>query len=90
MIIAFSSDVLEKFMYLIEYGRIEGFTNSTLLYLHKENKNESCRYFSSKSYIENDDYFYRLLAFKLTFVILYQVNETLSDQLNQIYILQWW
>jgi hypothetical protein len=73
-VIAFSSDFLEKIIYQYDNGGIEGFTNSTLLYFYDEDTNKTCRYFSSRNYIKKTNYSFRLLAFKLTFVIIYQVS----------------
>ena len=61
-------------MYIFDNGRIEGFTNSTLLYFYDEDKKTTCRYFSSRNYIIKTNYSYRLIALKLTFVIVYQVK----------------
>ena len=80
LIIAFSSDFLEKFIYLIENHTISGFTEKNLLYttmLINNNYTTACRYFESKYHgdINTHTYhYYRILVFKLIFVIVYQVN----------------
>lgn len=63
----------------MEKKTIIGFTKANLLY-SKYNSTKGineCRYFESKHHedLDTDSYhFYRLIAFKLVFIIVYQVN----------------
>lgn len=63
-------------MYVIENGTIQGFTDFSLLYGYNDQTNTTCRYFSSRNFnnFKHDEYYYRLLSFKLAFVVIYQVK----------------
>ena len=109
MIIAFSSDFIEKVFYLVQNDwSLNGFTNSTLLFstistrhrygldqyvtadqttpswmivnrnIIKSEKNLQCRYFETKNNLDSIDtntaHYYRLIALKLAFVLVYQVR----------------
>ncbi|CAF0843667.1 unnamed protein product [Brachionus calyciflorus] len=73
LIIAFSSDLIDKMVYLIENGTIKGFTERNLLSSKIHLTNTTCRYFESKYHGElNVGHNYKLLFFKLLFVVVYQ------------------
>ena len=75
LIIAFSSDFLDKLFYVLETGSIEGFTDDNLLYSNLGGLNGTCRYFESKYHGEistETARFYKQIALKLVFVIVYQ------------------
>ena len=75
VIIAFSSDFLEKLIYLIQNKKIQGFTESNLAYSTNFHTNQTCRYFESQYHgdINSETYqHYRLIVFKLFFVLIYQ------------------
>ena len=80
LIIAFSSDFLEKLIYLFENHTIDGFTEKNLLYstmVINNNYTTACRYFESKYHgdIKTHTYHYsRIVVLKLIFVIVYQVK----------------
>ena len=77
MIIAFSSDFLEKIIFFIENRKFENFTDADLLYEHDNSTNKTCRFFEARynSDINTKTYhFYRLIALKLIFVIVYQAR----------------
>lgn len=77
MIIAFSSDSLDKLIYYTEKGTIEGFTSKNLLYSKLQNSTETCRYFEHRYHgdINTNTYrHYHMIVYKLIFVIVYQVG----------------
>lgn len=77
LLIAFSSDVLEKILYMIENRTIDGFTEANLLYSSQNDNNVTCRYFETKYHggLKTESYhYYKLIVLKLVFVITYQVK----------------
>ncbi len=74
LIIAFSSDFIEKSTYLLENQTLSGFTRSNLF---ESSESEKCYFFPSKhhDYIEyTSSRYLQLICLKLAFVIIYQAN----------------
>lgn len=81
LIIAFSSDFLDKIAYYFEKNTIDGFTEKNLLFSNitssSPTSNITCRYFETKYHgdINTNTYrYYQIVVLKLIFVIAYQVR----------------